>query len=343
MNILPKLFIPTSSESNKTKTIFTLLIILIISFFFAVFFGSANADLTSAVKALLSGDFTNPNLRIFLYIRIPRATASVIAGAALAVSGVIIQAVLNNSMASPNIIGVNSGAGFAVSIMSAIFPAMSVYIPFAAFFGAFGACLLIYLISIRTNSSRMTITLVGITVSSILSAGINAIKTVFPDSIYNTNTFMVGGFSGVSFDKLILPGMLILSGIVIAEFMGKDIDILSLGEETATSLGMNVKPKRFILLMIASILAGSAVSFAGLLGFVGLLGPHIARRFVSESHKMLIPVSAVTGSILVIVCDFIGRVMFAPYELPVGIIMSFVGGPFFIFLILRQRKVRVYD
>ena len=317
--------------------------LMIMSFFLAVFFGSAKADFTGAVNALLGGDFSNPDLRIFLYIRLPRAVASLLAGCSLAVSGVIIQAVLNNSMASPNIIGVNSGAGLAVSIVVAVFPAMSAYLPFAAFFGAFGACMLIYFISVKTNSSRLSITLVGITVSSILSAGINAVKTIFPDSIYNANTFMVGGFSGVSFDKLVLPAVFILAVTVAGIFLGKDIDILSLGEDSALSLGMNVKAKRFILLVLASILAGSAVSFAGLLGFVGLLGPHIARRFVTESHKILIPVSAMTGSILVMVCDLLGRIVFAPYELPVGIIMSFVGGPFFIFLILRQRKVRVYD
>ncbi len=328
---------------NHTKLVIILTILLMAGFLLAVCFGSTGANISDAVNALLSGNYRDSSFRIIFYIRLPRAIASVLAGCALATAGVIIQAVLNNSMASPNIIGVNSGAGLAVSIVVALFPTGVEYLPVAAFAGAFFACMLIYFISAKTNSSRMTITLVGITISSILSAGINAVKTIFPDSIYNANTFMVGGFSGVGYNDISLAWKFIITGIIIAVFLGKDIDILALGEETATSLGMNVKAKRFILLSLASILAGSAVSFAGLLGFVGLLGPHIARRFVSENHRKLIPVSALIGGILVTFCDLMGRVIFAPYEMPVGIILSFIGGPFFIMLILFQRKSRVYD
>ncbi|MBE6037676.1 MAG: iron ABC transporter permease [Anaerofustis stercorihominis] len=343
MNILQKLFTRRSSRIDPAKIIIFLFFLLAGSFALSVLFGSTNASIISAANAFRDGDFSDPALRIILYVRMPRAVASVLAGSSLAVSGAIIQAVLNNSMASPNIIGVNSGAGLAVSLVVAMFPFMVEYLPLAAFCGALCSCMLIYFISIKTNSSRMSITLVGITISSILSAGINAVKTIFPDSLYNANTFMVGGFSGLSMSDISLAWRFILIGIVIAIIMGKDIDILSLGEESAASLGMNVKRIRFILLTLASVLAGSAVSFAGLLGFVGLLGPHIARRFVTENHRTLIPVSGLIGSILVTVCDLLGRVIFAPYEIPVGIIMSFVGGPFFIMLILTQRKSRVYD
>ncbi len=342
MRYLQKLFTRKFSV-NTSKLVIILVLLLMAGFVLAVCFGSTSMSISQAVTALINKNYTDPAFRIIFYIRLPRAIASVLAGCALATAGVIIQAVLNNSMASPNIIGVNSGAGLAVSIMVALFPAGVEYLPFAAFVGAFSACMLIYVISVKTNSSRMTITLVGITVSSILSAGINAVKTIFPDSIYNANTFMVGGFSGVGYGDLSLAWKFIITGIIIAIFLGKDIDILSLGEETAASLGMNVKAKRFVLLSLASILAGSAVSFSGLLGFVGLLGPHIARRFVNENHRRLIPVSALIGGILVTVCDLIGRLIFAPYEMPVGIILSFIGGPFFIMLILLQRKSRVYD
>ena len=343
MNISEKSFTRRSYRSKTAGVMMILGVLLILSFLLSVLFGSTGAKLTDAVRAFISGNYTDASLRIILYIRLPRAVAAVLAGAALSVSGVIIQAVLNNSMASPNIIGVNSGAGLAVSIVVAIFPFMADYLPIAAFFGALSSCMLIYFISARTNSSRLTITLVGISISSILSAGINAVRTIFPDSIYNTNTFMVGGFSGVSFADISFAWKFILAGILFSVFLGKDIDILSLGEESAMSLGMNVKMKRFILRATASILAGSAVSFAGLLGFVGLLGPHISRRICPSSHRSLIPISALIGGIIVSICDLIGRVIFAPYELPVGIIMSFVGGPFFIGLILMGRKSRVYD
>ena len=255
----------------------------------------------------------------------------------------MIQAVLNNAMAAPNIIGVNAGAGLGVTLLVALAPGAAASLPFAAFFGALAACLCIYAIARRTGASRMTITLVGITISSILTAGINLIKTIFPDSIYNTHGFLVGGISGVSMTKLSPACWLIGLGLLAALLMARDIDVLNLGEDTAASLGMNVKLSRFLLLMLASLLAGSAVSFAGLLGFVGLLGPHIARRFVGSRHRLLLPFSAMGGAVLVLLCDLLGRVLFAPYEIPVGIILSFVGGPFFLTLILLQRKSRVYD
>ena len=156
------------------------------------------------------------------------------------------------------------------------------------------------------------------------------VKTVFPDSLYNSNAFLVGGISGVSMARLSPACWLIGLGLVCAWLMAKDTDVLNLGEETAGSLGMNVKATRFLLLLLASVLAGSAVSFAGLLGFVGLLAPHICRRFVG-------------GATLVLLCDLAARLLFAPYELPVGIILSLVGGPFFLILILVQRKSRLYD
>lgn len=313
--------------------------LLVLSFTLAVLFGSTR---TGLMEALTEGK-DSAAYRIFAYVRLPRAFAAVLAGSALAVAGAIIQAVLNNAMAAPNIIGVNSGAGLAVSLLVAISPASVTYLPYAAFLGALAACLCIYAIAARTGASRMTITLVGVTISSILTAGINTIKTVAPDSMYNSSAFLIGGISGVSMARLSPACWLIGLGLLCAWALAKDTDVLNLGEETAGSLGMNVKTTRFVLLMLASILAGSAVSFAGLLGFVGLLVPHICRRFVGSSHRRLIPACAMGGAALVLLCDLAARVLFAPYELPVGIILSLVGGPFFLMLILVQRKSKLYD
>ena len=332
-----------SAPSHPAPFFFLLVCLFVLSFAASILFGSTEASLKQAVSALLRGDTQDAAYRIILYIRLPRACAAVLAGAGLATAGIIIQAVLNNAMAAPNIIGVNSGAGLAASLLIAICPAALELLPFAAFFGALAACLCIYAIASKTGASRMTITLVGISISSILSAGINTVKTVFPDSIYNTNSFMVGGIAGLSFARLNPACWLIPAGIVCAWLLARDIDVLSLGEETAESLGLNVKRLRFLLLVLASVLAGSAVSFAGLLGFVGLLVPHISRRFVGGNHGLLLPAGALGGAVLVLLCDLLGRVLFAPYELPVGIILSFVGGPFFLMLILVQRKTRIYD
>ena len=347
MSILQKFFTRkcTGEMSAKSKILLfaVLIFVLVLTFCAAVLLGSTNINAVKTLFSFFSPDKTSADYRIIFYVRLPRAAAAVLAGSALAVSGVIIQAVLNNAMAAPNIIGVNAGAGLFVVTVIAIAPAAVFLIPVAAFAGALSACLLIYAISAKTGASRITITLVGIAVSSVLTSGINAVKVVFPDSVYNLTSFTVGGLSGVNISVLKYAVAGIIVCIAAAIIMSKDIDVLSLGEDTAFSLGMNVAVMRFVLLVIASILAGCAVSFAGLLGFVGLVVPHIVRRYVGTRHTLLVPVSALCGAEFVLICDIISRIMFRPYEIPVGIILSFIGGFFFIALILMQRKQKIYD
>lgn len=322
--------------NNPITVIAIITTTFIIAIVTSIAVGSAKID----VLSVLAGDAEGADKSILLHVRLPRVLSAVLAGSALAVSGVIIQAVLNNSMASPNIIGVNSGAGLCAIVLIALFPKAYSFLPTAAFFGAVAACLCIYAISAKTGADKMTITLVGIAVGSILSAGISTVKTVFPDSMYDSNTFLVGGLSGITYSRLSPAYFIILAALVFSFILAKDIDVLSLGEKTAKSLGMNVRLTRFLLIITACALAGSAVSFAGLIGFVGLIVPHIARKLVGVKHRLLIPVSALGGATLVLICDIIARVLFAPYEIPVGIILSFVGGPFFISLIMLQRRKR---
>lgn len=341
MNTLQKLFGPINSEPKNQKRIrvFIVLVVLTLAFFvLSLVFGSTEISLKSALSALFSGNYASSDFRILFYLRLPRSMAALLAGSALAVSGVLIQAVLQNPMAAPNVIGVNSGAGLAASVTIAMFPTAISVLPITSFFGALLACLLIYAISQKSNTSKLTITLIGIAVTSVLNAGINTIKVFFPDSVYDSDLFMIGGFSGVTYNKIIPAGIVILFGLVFAVLTSKDTDILSLGENTAKSLGLNIRIFRFFLLIIASALAGSAVSFSGLLGFVGLLVPHITRKFIGNKHRYLIPASALAGSVLVLSCDLFSRVAFAPFEIPVGIVLSFIGGIFFICLVLFMKR-----
>ena len=286
----------------------------------------------------LTGKIDSKAYRIIRYVRLPRVTAAILSGMALSVSGVIIQAVLNNSLAAPNIIGVNAGAGFTTLLIMGAFPKLYSFAPAAAVTGALLASIFIFCLARKTGASRMTITLAGIAVSNLLTAGMNTIKTFFPDTVYNAGTFLIGGFSGVSFRNIGFSWIAIIIGILAAFVLAKDIDILMLGETTAKSLGMNVTLLRFVLLIIASLLAGCAVSFSGLLGFVGLIVPHIVRILVGNSHRLVIPVSVLGGASFVLICDIISRTAFAPYEIPVGIILSLLGAPFFLFLILRKKR-----
>ncbi len=326
------------SKRQTITLIIISLIVLAMSFVLSIIAGSTYISPIKAVQALFSSPNSSSVSRIIHYVRLPRTLAALLAGLSLSVSGVIIQAVLNNSLAAPNIIGVNAGAGFTTLLIIGIFPGMTGYIPIAAIAGALLTSLLIYGIACRTGASRITITLAGIAISSMLTAGMNTIKTFYPDSLYNASTFLIGGFMGVSMSNIGLSWILILIGIIIAFLLAKDIDLLLLGDSTAKSLGMNVTFMRFILLIIASLLAGSAVSFSGLLGFVGLIIPHIVRKITGNNHRLLIPVSALWGGIFVMICDVISRCLFAPYELPVGIVLSLLGAPFFLFLILQKKR-----
>ena len=343
MSILQRSSIPDNSKVKKygikPSVLFLMLsFLLVILCFLSLCFGSVSVNLGEILQSLFSGNFEDPSVRILLHLRLPRVCGAILSGMALAVSGVLIQGVLHNPMAAPNIIGVNSGAGLGAVLMLTVFPSAVSFLPFAAFFGALCACLLIYAVSLKTGASPATLILVGIAVSSLLNAGINAVKILFPDSVYDADVFMIGGFSGLTFSRIFIPAIIILFGLVSAMLFSRSVDILSLGDDTAKSLGMNVKAMQFFFLILASVLSGCAVSFAGLLGFVGLVVPHVARRFVGQNHGILIPVSALGGAILVLICDLLSRILFAPYEIPVGILLSFVGAPFFLFLILSGRK-----
>lgn len=345
MNISQKLSIPKFSANSSKKTKFLVFaiafIILCSTFILSLTLGSTKIDILKILSSFNSINKSNPDFRILFYIRLPRAIAALLAGSALAVSGVLIQAVLNNAMAAPNIIGVNSGAGFFVVLTMALLPDSINLIPISAFFGAFISCMFIYLLAKKTGASRMSITLAGIAVSSILNSGISMVKTLSPNSVYNMSAFSIGGLGGVGFNSLKLPSVLIIISIFISLIISKDLDILNLGETTAKSLGMNTEKMRFIFLTLASILAGATVSFAGLVGFVGLVIPHIVRTFTGHRHRLLVPFSAMFGAEMMLICDIISRTMFVPYEIPVGILLSIIGGIFFIFLILTQRKPKV--
>ncbi|WP_300684435.1 FecCD family ABC transporter permease [Acutalibacter sp. 1XD8-36] len=304
--------------------------------------GSTIIDLPAAFAGAISGDFSSPQSRILLYVRLPRVSAAMLAGSALAVSGMLIQAVLNNPLAAPNVIGVNAGAGFFTFLAIAILPGVRGAAQLGAFFGALFAVLLVCAVSARTG--RLTIILSGVAVSSIFTAGINTVKTFYPDTLYNGSTFLIGGFSGISLKDLSPAWAMILAALIISWLMSGQADLLGLGEASARSLGMNVGLARFGLIILSCILAGCAVSFSGLLSFVGLLAPHMVRRIFGEartSHRVLIPAAALLGAGFVTLCDLLSRILFAPYELPVGILLSALGGPFFLALLLRERRRRL--
>lgn len=306
----------------------------------SMWIGSVALSPARVFDVLTGKDTSSTAARIIFYSRLPRTCAALLAGAALAVAGTVIQTVLNNPLASSSVIGVNSGAGFAVALVCAVSPAARQYTPLAALCGALTAVLLVTGMSWHTGASRITVVLAGIAMSALFGAGIDAVSVVVPDALEGVADFRVGGFTGVTMEKLVLPGGLILAGLVAVLSLARQMDVLGLGSDTARSLGLSVGLVRFILLFLAAVLAGAAVSFCGLMGFVGLIVPNTMRRLLGESSLGLTAASALGGAFFVTVCDVLARAVFSPFELPVGIILAFAGAPFFLWLLLRQKGVR---
>lgn len=326
-------------KTKNHKSIYIILpVLLLIIIILSLALGAEKINIFKAFTDIFNGR-NSVDSRILQYARLPRTLAGILAGAALGLSGVIIQSVLSNSLASPSTIGVNSGAGLAVAVFSAVFPEMIFAIPFASLLGAFLGAMLVLSIGEKFNSSRMALVLAGVAVSAVFSAGIDVVLTFVPDALNGYSDFRIGGLFSISMKDLFPAAPLILVALIIALMLHNELDILMLGMEQSKSLGLHAKSLRLIFLGIAAVLAGSAISFSGLIGFVGLVVPHIMREFVGEESKSLMITSTLGGAVLLLTSDLLGRLIFAPYELPVGIVMALIGGPFFIYLLKKRGKI----
>lgn len=315
----------------KTKTFALLACILAV--LASLFLGAA--DLTPA--ELLSGTGTTAG-RIFRFVRVPRTAACCLAGAALSVAGCVIQSVLANPLASPNIIGVNAGAGLAVTVCCAWGVLSGWVTAAAAFGGAFLAVLAVSAAARFVGASRTTVVLAGVAVNATLGAVSDTVTNLVPDAAALSSDFRVGGFGSVTAARLIPAGVLIALALAAVLLLTNELEVLSLGEDTARSLGLNAGRMRTVFLALAAVLCGGAVSFAGLLGFVGLIVPHAVRRFAGTGCRGLLPLCALWGAAFVTACDLLSRLVFQPRELPVGILLSALGGPFFLYILWKGRR-----
>jgi iron complex transport system permease protein len=330
------------NNRSKRRTLFVALCaaaLLVVFSVLSLCLGAVHVSL-SDIFAVMGGDKTSSAARILRFVRLPRLLAAVASGSALACSGAIIQSVLHNPLGSPNIIGVNAGAGLAVILCAVIAPHFSQILPIASFIGAFAALLLVYALGRKAGDSRTTILLAGVALNTFFAAVTDAITVIVPDTIYGRTSFRIGSFASVQMNVLVPASIVIFAAILIACFLRNELDVLALGDETSSGLGLPVSAIRFTALLLAAILAGAGVSFAGLLGFVGLIVPHCARAFVGNEMRHLLPVSALFGAVLVVLCDLLSRIVCAPYEIPVGVLLSLIGGPFFIWLLLSGRRRR---
>lgn len=274
--------------------------------------------------------------QIIMNIRLPRTLVAALVGMNLSLSGAILQAVMRNPLADPHIIGISSGAGLAGVAIMILLPAMEYLITPVAFIGAMGAAVCIYILAWKGGIRPVRIILAGVAVSAFLGSGISALMIFYSDRVHGALMWMVGGLAARSWPHVEIIFPYAIAGLVLAFMGAKHLNILQLGDEIAKGLGLNVEFTRLAMTAVAALLAASAVSVVGLLGFVGLIVPHAARLMIGSDYHFLLPAAALLGIAVVTTSDTFARVIFAPVELPVGIIMAFVGAPFFLFLLRRE-------
>ena len=302
---------------------------------FAVSLISGSVEI-GAEKILGLTELTETERQILENIRLPRSIVAVLVGINLSLSGAILQAVMKNPLADPHIIGISSGAGlFGIFAMLVMENAGNLVTP-AAFLGALLAAILIYILAWKDGIKPIRVILAGVAVSAFLGAGISAMLIFYSEKVSGALMWMVGGLSARSWQhvQLILPYT--IAGTILALAFTKHLNILQLGDDVAKGLGLRVNLTRTILTAIAALLAASAVCVVGLLGFVGLIVPHTARLLIGSDYRILLPSAALLGAAVLTFSDTAARVIFAPVELPVGILLAILGAPFFLYLLRKE-------
>nr|WP_325191391.1 iron ABC transporter permease [uncultured Selenomonas sp.] len=291
---------------------------------------------TAEILNALGGAHGTVHEQILWNIRLPRTIVAALVGINLSLSGAILQAILRNPLADPHIIGISSGAGLAGIFIMLLVPGAAWLVTPAAFGGAMGAAVLIYILAWKDGIRPTRIILAGVAVSAFLGAGISAMMILYSDRVHSALMWMVGGLSARSWPhvEMLLP-YTVCAGL-LALFSAQRLNILQLGDDMARGVGLAVERTRIFLTAVAALLAASAVSVVGLLGFVGLIVPHAARLLIGSDYRFLLPAASLLGIAVLTLSDTAARLMFAPLELPVGIIMAVLGAPFFLYLLRRQ-------
>jgi len=332
---------PAHLKAYRLTIVLVAAVILVFAVLFSIMIGTIQFsvhEFMSMLKGDCQGDLIN---QIIYNVRMPRVFTGIFVGMNLAVAGALLQGILRNPLASPNIIGVNAGAGLAAVIIMTILPGQIGAIPFAAFSGALLATLLVYLLTTSSGgSSTVHIVLAGIAVSNLLTAVTSGLMMIHSDVLEVTYSWLLGSLSGRSWTAVNTIWPYSLVALTAALFISPKVNLFGLGDEVASSVGLPIRLYRIVIMLIAAVLAGSAVSVAGTIGFVGLIAPHSARLLIGSDYRYLVPLSAILGAVLLILSDTIARTVFQPVELSVGIITAILGAPFFLMLLYKEGKSR---
>lgn len=311
-------------------------IFLLLSVLIGLISGSITVPLHEIWSILITGDSSAHSV-ILLDLRLPRVLIGLLTGACLAASGAILQSVMRNPLADPGIIGVSAGGGLAAVITMVMLPQFSFLLPAAAFVGALSASLIIYFLSWDKGASPIKIVLAGVAVNALVGAVMNGVMVVYSDRVQAVLPWLSGGLNGRSWHhfSFMLPYALV--GLLLTIPAIKSANLLLLSDDSARLLGQKVELQRLLLILLSALLAGIAVSAAGLVGFVGLVVPHMVRLLIGDDYRYLLPVSIITGAALVVIADAAARSLFDPVELPVGILLACIGAPFFLYLLRRSN------
>lgn len=323
---------------NKILKFGLLLIILVITFIVAMISGISDIPVMEMLKSLFSTGDGN-TYTIINQIRLPRVIIAIVAGAGLACSGCVFQGVLRNPLADPFTLGISGGAAFGASIGFAfgITKLSWIFLPLLGFLGALLSVGLVYILNMKKEFDSNTMILSGVVASYIFSSAVMLVFSISSsDQLYSAFMWLMGNLA--FFDERLLPMVIILvmAGVVILCCLGNVINIISLGNEKSNSLGINTARTVKYIFLLSSLITACIVSCCGVIGFVGLMIPHITRKFVGNNNKVLMPFSAVVGAIFLLICDTVSRTVIAPVEIPIGVITSIIGGLFFVFLLLRK-------
>lgn len=315
-----------------------LLIALVLLSLVAINVGSAGYSIPQILSALFSSEKSTVKI-VVVNLRLPRLILALLIGASLSASGAILQSVMRNPLADPGTIGVSAGAGTAATTILLLFPHLTNAVPIFAFGGAALACFLIYTMAWKGGVDPTRIILSGVAINSVLGAYNSLLQMLHSDSLEGVLAFMNGSLSGRSWSQVRVLTIYAGIGLALAFLCIKGANTLQLGDEMAKSLGVNVSVTRVLLSAVSAFLAASTVSVAGMIGFVGLVVPHISRLLVGSDYKEMLPTSMLLGAVVLLAADTVGRTIVPGMEIPVGIVMSVTGGPFFLYMLRKRGRV----
>lgn len=332
-------------DKRALLTFITLFVLVIGLFLISTGMGDMKIGPLSVIKSLF-GYGTKMEQLVVTQFRLPRIIIAFLVGMALAAAGSILQGIIRNPLASPDIIGLTGGASVAVVAFLAIFSnssnALTVsikWLPVSAFIGATVVAIVVYVLSWKNGVSPIRLVLIGIGMSALAQALTTTFMVMGP--IYQAsqaNIWITGSVNGSTWGNVQILSPVVIVLLLLAFILARNLNVQELGEELATGVGSAVQRQRFLLLLASTALTGSAVAFAGGIGFVGLMAPHMARRLVGSAFGALLPTAALIGGLLVMVADLIGRTVFSPIEVPAGVFTAAIGAPYFIYLLYKSRN-----